>query len=159
MVKIVTISGVFCYDLDAPVGQGKGGSIVDCEFVRFGLLCVRKYALARGRGSNPAYSDFLLATVGMSGNGGLDGAVIRAITGFQKSQGLKTDGFVSPLNGTLFGASGKRLTMSYLQEIMRVEVDKDYPRIDKDPASGATLSLTVQKMFHVSNSAMKMEII
>lgn len=158
MVKIMTTGGVFCYDIDAPVGEGKGGMQADVELVRFGIQCMRKYAVANGYIGKPAYGEFLTLAVTISSTGPCDGHLIGAIRAFQKSQGSKVDGVVSPMNGKHHGASGKRLTLSHLLAAIRVETDNDFPRIDKHKDCGAGLGLAVQKLMHVKNSSMQMEL-
>ncbi|RYF31131.1 MAG: hypothetical protein EOO23_03460 [Comamonadaceae bacterium] len=158
MVMPMMVGSEFCHlRPSGAVGIGQANKPEDVEFVRFGLACKRKQAIAAGKASVPRYAQFLDSTQNLQMTGGMDRQLDLAIRAFQTSQDLKSDGVVSTSTQAI-APSGNRYTFVHLVNAMVTIHPGTYPRIDLVQETGIALSNAVKKIFQVEHPSGKMEL-
>lgn len=146
VIAVVEFQGnAFRWNLSANVGPGQRNALDDVELVRFGYICLKQNLRFP---PNP----LLLPSLNkMRPFGPFDQDLAEVISVHQNARGGTQDGIVSvaKISSTskseLYDRRNAWIIVSLNNNMLDV-ADDIYPRIDKHPQSGPTLSLKVKQI-------------
>lgn len=148
VIAVVEFQGtLFRWNLSSNVGPRQPNALDDVELVRFGYICLKQNLRF------PADPSLRPSLNKLRPFGPFDEDLAEVISAHQKARGGTQDGIVSVARITGVGASKNELydrrntwIIISLNNNMLDITDDIYPRIDKHPQSGPTLSLKVKQI-------------